>query len=383
MSETVPSSWFQRLWRSIPELLLLLLVLSLCLLGLIMLSSVGQMQPGREMVLATKQSLWLAISVLGFFVTLRLNLEKFRELTPLIAAVALVLLILVLIPGIGSKVNGARRWINLGPMNVQVSDFAKIALVFVMAHYLAIQQRHIHEFWRGFILPGILIGVVAVSIMLQPDFGTAFLCAAVGGCLMFLAGTRMIFLVPTAMLFLSLFAVAVYHDPVRFARIMSFLDVEGNRSEGAYQLWQGLLAFGVGGVNGVGIGQGRQQMAFLPEAHTDFIFPIIGEELGLLATSFVVMAFLTIFLIIMLRLRYAPNMFQFLLVIGCGFLLILQALINCGVATGLLPTKGMSLPFISYGGSNLLSMFLMLGIMFNCFSEWGQQKLKRPFNVES
>lgn len=339
MSETVPSSWFQRLWRSIPELLLLLLVLSLCLLGLIMLSSVGQMQPGREMVLATKQSLWLAISVLGFFVTLRLNLEKFRELTPLIAAVALVLLILVLIPGIGSKVNGARRWINLGPMNVQVSDFAKIALVFVMAHYLAIQQRHIHEFWRGFILPGILIGVVAVSIMLQPDFGTAFLCAAVGGCLMFLAGTRMIFLVPTAMLFLSLFAVAVYHDPVRFARIMSFLDVEGNRSEGAYQLWQGLLAFGVGGVNGVGIGQGRQQMAFLPEAHTDFIFPIIGEELGLLATSFVVMAFLTIFLIIMLRLRYAPNMFQFLLVIGCGFLLILQALINCGVATGCCPQR--------------------------------------------
>lgn len=382
MTEAVSSRWYDKLRRSLPELSLLVLVLGLSMLGLIMLSSVGQMQPGREMVLATKQTLWLGIAIGGFVFTLKLNLEKIRELTPFIAAAALLLLILVLIPGIGNKVNGARRWINLGPINVQVSDFAKIAMVFVMAHYLAIQQRHIHEFWRGFILPGVIIGVVAAAILLQPDFGTALLCAAVGGIMLYMAGARLIYLIPTALLFLSLFALAVYRDPVRFARIMSFMDVEANRSEGAYQLWQGLLAFGVGGVNGVGIGQGRQQMAFLPEAHTDFIFPIIGEELGLIFTGLVVLAFLAIFIIVMMRLRHAPNLFQFLLVMGCGLLLTLQALINFGVATGLLPTKGMSLPFISYGGSNLLSMFLMLGLMLNCFSEWGQQQLKRAFSVD-
>jgi cell division protein FtsW len=373
--------WIDRLRRTAPDMMIMLLVAGLSLLGLIMLLSVGQSQAGRESVFAVKQSIWLVVSLLGFFVTLKLNLERWRDFTPWIAAIALLLLIAVLIPGIGSKVNGARRWINFGPVNMQVSDFAKIAMIFVLAHYLSVQQRHIGEFWRGFILPGIVVGVVFIAILAQPDYGTAFLCALVGGVLMFLSGVRMFYLLPTALTGLALFSLAIFYNPIRFQRIMSFLDIEANRAEGAYQLWQGILAFGTGGLSGVGIGQGRQQMAFLPEAHTDFIFPIIGEELGFFFTAGVVLAFFMIFLVIALRLRKAPNLFQFLLVAGALQLLTFQALINFGVVTGCLPTKGMSLPFISYGGSNLLSMFILLGLILNCFSDWDKMPLRRPMDV--
>jgi len=145
--------------------------------------------------------------------------------------------------------------------------------------------------------------------------------------------------------------------------------------DGAYQLWQGMLAFAAGGIEGVGLGSGRQQMSFLPEAHTDFIFPIIGEELGLYFTTGVVLLFLTIFLVGFLILRQAPNLFYFSLVLGSLLCIVLQAFINIGVVTGLLPTKGMSLPFISYGGSNLILMFALIGILLNCLRTWSVKPL--------
>ena len=169
----------------------------------------------------------------------------------------------------------------------------------------------------------------------------------------------------------------MYHDPVRLQRITSFLDVEGNRSDSSYQLWQGILAFGAGGVQGVGLGAGRQQMSFLPEAHTDFIFAIVGEELGLVFTLGVVTLFMTLFFVGVLQLKRAPNLYQYLLVMGALLFLTLQALINIGVVTGCLPTKGMSLPFISYGGSNLVFMFVLTGIILNGFRAWELPVLRR------
>ena len=194
---------------------------------------------------------------------------------------------------------------------------------------------------------------------------------------MFLAGVRLKFLIPTAFAVLSLFMVAVYHDPIRLRRITSFLDVEGNRSDSAYQLWQGILAFGAGGIHGVGLGSGRQQMSFLPEAHTDFIFAIVGEELGFLFTSGVVLLFMTLFFVGVLQLKRAPNLYQYLLVMGALLFVTFQALINIGVVTGCLPTKGMSLPFISYGGSNLVFMFVLTGIILNGFRSWELPALRR------
>ncbi len=305
-----------------------------------------------------------------------LPIERSRKLVWIGAGVLLVGLVLVLIPGIGVWVNGSRRWLPLGPMRLQVSEFAKLGMVFALAVYLGANQRHIGTFWRGFIIPSAIVGLTSGLIILQPDYGMAALCAVVGFTMMFLAGTRLIYLVPTLTTLGSLFCFALYLSPVRWRRIVAFLDVEGNRSDGAYQLWQAILAFGAGGVHGSGLGNGRQQMAFLPEAHTDFIFAVIGEELGLFFTGGVLLLFLAIFLVSLLHLRNAPNLFQYLLVSGALLLITLQALINMGVVTGCLPTKGMSLPFISYGGSNLVVVFMIVGLIINTAFSWRRSPLR-------
>ena len=369
--------------RNAPELTIFMVVLGLVLLGLTVLFSVGRNTPGASSGFVVKQACWLVVALGAFYFTTRLDFNKLRRLWYVPAGIAVVLLIAVLVPSIGHKVNGARRWIELGPMNMQVSDFAKVALVFALSHYLAANQRYLAEFVRGYVLPGAMIGLTCALIILQPDFGTTALCGLVGGMLLFLAGARFLFIIPSVLGALSVFAVAIALDPVRLKRVTVFLDVEGNRSDGAYQLWQGILAFGAGGVHGVGLGNGRQQMAFLPEAHTDFIFPIIGEELGLVCTASVVVAFLMLFLLVVAKLRHAPSLFHYLMVAGSLGFIVFQALINFAVVTGCAPTKGMSLPFISYGGSNLLSMFIFLGIIFNCFAEWDKNPLPRPSEISS
>jgi cell division protein FtsW len=188
--------------------------------------------------------------------------------------------------------------------------------------------------------------------------------------LLFLAGARLKFLLPSIAIAFTGFAVLVLNNPNRLRRILSFLDVEANRSEGGYQPWQAMLAFASGGVDGVGLGNGRQQQSFLPEAHTDYIFAILGEEMGLIFTLLVVVLFVTIFVAGLMHVRRAPNLFQFLLVTGCILLITLQAIINFAVVTSLMPSKGMSLPFISAGGSNLLLMGFVMGIIINTARTW-------------
>lgn len=354
-----------------PALVILLSAVVLTCIGLAVLFSATQGLHSDPYFLLRRQIIWLGIALLAGAVAAFLDWNRLRPLSWLFAACTLFALGLVLIPGIGVEVNGARRWLNLGSgMRLQVAEFAKIGLVFVLAHYLALHQREITSFRRGFLYPLMGIGFMACLIMLQPDYGTAFLCGLVGLSMLFLAGVRWGYLLPTATLSLSLFAVAIWYNPIRLRRILSFLDIEGNRQDSTYQLWQGMLAFVSGGVNGVGLGNGRQQMAYLPEAHTDFIFSIVGEELGFLFTGFTVLIFLLIFWVGFTRLRFAPDLFQFLLVAGALLFLSLQAIINLVVVTGLAPTKGMSLPFISYGGSNLVVMFVCIGIVISAFRNW-------------
>ncbi|MEQ9823031.1 MAG: putative peptidoglycan glycosyltransferase FtsW [Puniceicoccaceae bacterium] len=284
-------------------------------------------------------------------------------------------LLLVLIPGIGVTVNGSRRWLNLGISNVQASELAKVCFVLGMAHYLSTHQRvKSHWFW-GFLLPMALIGSFVVAILREPDYGTAALFAAVGVTLLFLWGARLDLLLTSVLGGITVFGFLIYQDPVRWRRITSFLDVEGNKQDGAYQLYQGMLAFGSGGITGVGIGNGRQQLAYLPEAHTDFIMAVIGEELGLLATLSIVMLFAVLFAALLRIAQRTADMFWFLMVVGCGSFIIYQCLFNVGVVTGLLPTKGISLPFISYGGANLLGSFMMLGLIVAAWRHGERQKL--------
>ena len=358
-------------WRIPPiGLFIILIVLGLTFLGLVILFSASQSMHDDPTVLLKKQLIWLVLATIAGGIAMMVNLEALREYAYWLAAGSVLLLALVLIPGIGVEVNGARRWMDFGIMRLQVSEVGKLGLIFSMAHYLATYRRDFNRVLKGYFYPCVLLAIFCSLIILEPDYGTAFLCGAVGGCLMFLAGVRLKFLIPTAFAALSLFSVAVYHDPIRLSRITSFLDVEGNRSDSAYQLWQGILAFGAGGIHGVGLGSGRQQMSFLPEAHTDFIFAIVGEELGLLFTSGVVLLFMTLFFVGVLQLKRAPNLYQYLLVMGALLFITFQALINIGVVTGCLPTKGMSLPFISYGGSNLVFMFVLTGIILNGFRSW-------------
>lgn len=360
---------------------LCLIVVALTFLGLVVLFSASQSMQEDPTSLLRKQLLWLVIASFAGAFTFLINMEALRGFAFILGGGAILLLALVLIPGIGVEVNGARRWLEFGFMRLQVSEVGKLGLLFLLAHYLAAHRRDLDRVLKGYLVPCGILGIFCGLILLEPDFGTSFLCGAVGGIMMFLAGARLKFLIPTGVLALTAFSVAVYYDPVRLQRITSFLDVEGNRGDSAYQLWQGILAFGAGGLQGVGLGEGRQQMSFLPEAHTDFIFAIVAEELGFIFTTGVVLLYMTLFFIGVLQLRRAPNLYQYLLVMGALLFITFQALINIGVVTGSIPTKGMSLPFISYGGSNLVLMFTLIGIILNGFRSWEMPVLRRQREI--
>ncbi len=363
--------------------LLLLSVVCLTLIGLVILFSASQSIYNNEFTILKKQLVWLVIALAAGITVYLVSLEKMQKAVWVLSGLVILGLILTLIPGIGITVNGAQRWIGFGGLRVQVSEFSKPILVLALATYLAQNQRIIGQFTKGFLIPMIMVGFVCGLIFLQPDFGTAALCGMVGFTMVFLAGSRFIYLIPAILLAVGLFSLMVYNDPVRLARITSFLHIQENISTGAYQLWQGILAFGAGGYFGVGLGNGRQQFSFLPEAHTDFIFAILGEELGLVATLSVVLLFIAIFLIGMFQLRRAPNLFQFLLGIGSLLFIVLQAVINIGVVTGSFPTKGMSLPFISYGGSNLVVVFVFTGLLLNLFRQWEKPIVSKARELEA
>ncbi len=360
-----------------PATIILFCVLSLSILGLTVLFSASVSLKSDPFFYLSKQVVWFVFAAGACFLASRVDLEDARQHVWLFAAVCGVGLVLVLLPGIGIEVKGSRRWLGAGPVRLQVSEFAKLAMVLGLAHYLALNQNRIKEFVRGFLIPVAWISGFAGLILLEPDFGTAALVFAIGVALLFMAGSRLRYLVTSFLAAACVLAVAVAHNPNRLARFTAFLDVEGNKSAGTYQLWQAILAFAAGGVPGVGLGQGRQQNSFLPEVHTDFIFAVIGEELGLVFTLGVVVLFAVIFAAGLAHLRKAPNLFQFLLVGGSVLLITLQALINLGVVTGCLPTKGMSLPFISAGGSNLVLMGVLVGIFLNTQRAWTRPAFMR------
>jgi cell division protein FtsW len=247
--------------------------------------------------------------------------------------------------------------------------------VFCLAHYLALNQTRIAELKRGFIFPLLIVGAFAALVLKETDMGAAALMTLVGFALLFLAGACWRYLIPTVGLALAGFLFVLVHSPNRLRRIAAFLDPEGTKMGAGYQNWQALLAFASGGTSGAGLGQGRQQLNYLPEAHTDFIFSVIGEELGLWFTLAVVAVFIIILIAGLVHLRRAPNLFHYLLVAGCILLMCVQAIVNLGVVTALLPNKGMPLPFISAGISNLLLMGVLLGIIINTQRTWGRAVL--------
>jgi len=358
-----------------PVAIIIVCAVGLTFLGLTILFSASASYKQGAYFYLNKQLIGVAAAAALCLIVSRLNLDYLRRHVWWIAGVTLFLLALVLIPHLGIAVKGSKRWLGYGGARLQVSEFAKLTMVFCVAHYLAINQTRLGEFKPGYLYPLGIIGAFAGLVILEPDFGTTALLVAVGLALLFLAGAKWRYILPTVGAVALAFTVLVIHNPNRLRRITAFMDVEGNKNAGTYQLYQSLAAFAAGGVDGAGLGQGRQQLNFLPEAHTDMIFAVVGEELGLWFTLGVVVVFTVMFVAGLIHLRRAPNLFQFLLVTGCLLLICLQAVINLGVVTGLFPTKGMSLPFISAGLSNLLLMGLLLGVLLNTQRTWGRATL--------
>ncbi len=352
-------------------------VLALCSLGIVILSSIGAPDKPDHYFFVKRQIIYLVIALVAGIFAAFVNLKTLKKLSIPIALFSLLLLLLVLIPKVGVEVNGARRWLEISGQRFQPSDLAKISLVLVLSAYLGKSKRDMDTFWRGFVIPLIIVGAFCSLIILEPDFGTTALCGGVGFSLIFLSGARLKYLLPSLLMLVLAFCVMVWLDPVRLARVLSFLDFEANKQTGGWQLYQSVVAFASGGVSGTGVGEGRQHLSFLPEAHTDFVFAPIGEQLGLFATLGVAAAFLMIFLSTVSSLKKAPNLFEFCVATGSLLMIVGQALFNMCVVTGLLPTKGISLPFISYGGSNLVAMFAFTGLILNCLISWNRpQKIK-------
>ena len=353
-----------------PATVIVIIAVGLALLGLTILFSASAWLKTGPYFYLNKQVFGVLLAVGLCFVMSRVNLDYARRYAWWVLGICAVLLFLTLVAGI--KVNGSRRWLGFGSLRVQVSEFAKLGLVFCLAHYLALNQTRIGELVRGFFVPIGIIGLIAGLTLAEPDFGVAALMVAVGFVLLFLAGAKWRFIAPALLVVGTLFAVAVIHNPNRLRRMTEFLS-----EDKSYQLRQGLAAFAAGGVEGAGLGNGRQQLSYLPEAHTDYIFSVVGEELGLFFTLGVVTAFAAILAAGLMHVRRAPSLFHYLLVVGCVLLISLQAIINIGVVTAVFPTKGMSLPFISAGLSNLLLMGMLLGIILNSQRNWGRATLPR------
>jgi len=272
-------------------------------------------------------------------------------------------LVLVLVPGIGVERGGARRWLGFGPLSLQPSELAKIALVLYLAHSLVKKRERVTTFTLG-VLPHCLVGgAVAGLALLEPDFGTAVLAGGVLVCMLFVGGVPARYLLAPAVAAVPALAFLVMREPYRLKRVLAFLDPELDPLGINFQLKQSFIAFGSGGVWGVGLGESRQKMFYLPEAHTDFIYSVVGEELGLAGAVLV----LGLFAIVGVRgfriaLRH-PDPFASLLAFGLTLSLVLQAVVNVGVVLGCLPTKGLALPFVSYGGSAMMASLVQIGML--------------------
>lgn len=263
------------------------------------------------------------------------------------------------------RVNGAARWIGLGSITLQPSELAKLALIICISGWFASWQDLERSFKYGFLLPGTILGLVVLLIGGEVDLGNAFVTASVGAAIMFVAGTRIKYLAAIGLAFAMALAVGIKLAPNRFDRVIAVFDLEKFKDGIGLQQWVSWLAFGSGGVHGRGLGEGRMKLSYLPEAHTDFIFPMVGEELGLWGVMGVALAFIVFVFAGMCIGAYAPNRFGKLLGFGLTFLLGLEALLNMGVTTALLPNKGLPLPFVSYGGSSLLAAMVAVGILIN------------------
>lgn len=336
-------------------------VAALLALGLVMLYSASMTQQGERFLI--KQSIFAAIGLVACFTAAAIDYRWLRKLVWPGLVIACVLLLFAAVKG--REVNGAKRWIELPGFNLQPSEIAKLAVIAMLAHYASLYRDRMAEFWRGLVVPGALAGCALVLVLAGKDFGTTLLLGLVTWLMLLIAGTRPLYLVPIGVAGFAVICALLMGNENRRTRIDAWLHPEKYEKTVAYQQLQSVYALGAGGTTGVGLGDGRQKTGFVPEHHTDFIFSVIGEEFGLVATLGLLALYgLLCWCGFNIAWR-ASDLFGQLLVIGITFLIGVQVIINVGVVTMVLPNKGLPLPFISYGGSNLVVLLASAGLVLS------------------
>jgi cell division protein FtsW len=351
---------------------LVLAVAALIVLGIVMLFSTGafaQDSHGDPIYFLKRQSLWLCVGIIACVVGAIVDYQFWQRTWWMWFVASAILLALCFVPHIGLRINGARRWVNFRVLTFQPSDFAKIAAIAFLAHWYSKYEEQSGTLLRGFLAPiaitGILMGLIAREI----DMGTTALIGGTMFVVMFVAGSSLKFIAPLAMSGIAGTLYLGFHMKDRLGRMLAFMDLDKYKETYGLQQWQALIAFGSGGVHGLGLGNGVEKFSYLPFAHTDFIFPMVGEELGLIATLGVVFCYLVIVVFGTVIAIQARDRFGMLFGFGVVVMLALQAALNIGVTTSLLPNKGLPLPFISYGGSNLVFCLLGVGILINIYKQ--------------
>lgn len=354
------------------DLVLLLMVVALTSFGIVMVYSASSVMAAKNFhdgaYFLKRQALFALVGFCIAAVAMRVDYHHWRKLAVPVLLVSLVLLVLVLIPGIGGKVKGASRWIRLPGFNLQPSEFAKMALIFYMAYSLEKKSDKIKSLSYGFLPYMVVLAVMLLLILKQPDLGAALTLAGVAVLMLFAAGTRLVFLLGTVVLATPIVAYLVFHSAYRLRRIKAFMNPEQDPTGIGWQIIQSKYAFGAGGLFGQGLGEGKQKLFYLPEAHTDFIMSVVGEELGFVGVLVIIGMFLILVQRAMRIAMAARDPFGRFLALGIAVLFAIEASVNMGVVTGLLPTKGLALPFLSYGGSSLLISLLAVGILLNISS---------------
>jgi cell division protein FtsW len=348
---------------------LLAVTMILALVGLVMVFSASAIVAGNRFqdpgFLLKRQIAWLTFGFLLMHLTSRIDYTLWKKLSLPMLVCMLLLLVMVLVPGLGVAAKGARRWLRMGPISVQPAEMVKLVAVIYMAAYLTKKGDKITSFRTGLLPALIVIGLLSGLVLLEPDLGTVVVLGLVTVGMCFLAGARLSHLAALGLCAIPVVLVLVLGSSYRRQRLMTFLAPWKDASDAGFQITQSFLAFGSGGPFGVGLGEGKQKLFFLPEAHTDFVLALIGEELGLIGTATVTLLFaFFVWRGFQIAARARVPFGRYL---GMGITLLIggQALVNAAVVTGLLPTKGLTLPFVSYGGSSLVVSLIGVGVLLS------------------
>jgi cell division protein FtsW len=363
---------------------LFLAVLGMLVIGIVMLfstSAFAKDSHGDMYFFVKRQAVWLAVGLVVCTVAAIVDYHFWLRTWWIWFGLALIALAFCFVPHFGMRINGSRRWVSLGPATFQPSEIAKVAVIFFLAAWFAGREKESSRLLPGFVIPFAIVCAALILIVTEVDLGTTALIGATMFVVMFVAGTH-----PALLGFLSLCGLGgilfvATHMSERMGRLAAFMDPERFKDDAGLQQMQALIAWGSGGMEGLGLGNGRQKMLYLPYAHTDFIFPMIGEELGLRISLLVVFLFVVIIVCGLMIALHAKDRAGLLLGSGIVSLLGLQAAVNIGVTTSLLPNKGLPLPFVSYGGSNLAACLFGIGLLLNIYRQGVLEPAKKKSAV--